>query len=197
MKGPEKPLVFETTEDGCIVPISHKLDAKGYFRKQVTRYGRTFRDYYHRVVYRDHYGEDSIPEGWEIDHLCRNRACCNIRHLWAIPRREHQYLTSKMRDADLKEEARIYWEMHSRNLTGQQLGDAIGRHQVTASRWIRDWRAEDPEPYVDPKTLRRQLAREHWESTGRTIGPTALANMFGVEQSNGTLWIHRWKAEAA
>jgi hypothetical protein len=36
----------------------------------------------HRVTYADHWG--GIPEGKHIDHLCRNRACCNPTHLEAV-----------------------------------------------------------------------------------------------------------------
>lgn len=30
-----------------------------------------------------------IPDGLEIDHLCRNRACCNSGHLEAVTHREN------------------------------------------------------------------------------------------------------------
>ena len=31
-----------------------------------------------------------IPEGMELDHVCRNRACCNPTHLEPVTRRENQ-----------------------------------------------------------------------------------------------------------
>lgn len=41
----------------------------------------------HRVVYEGMVG--SIPEGMELDHLCRVRACCNPRHLEPVTHREN------------------------------------------------------------------------------------------------------------
>lgn len=38
--------------------------------------------YTHRYSYELHMGE--IPDGLVIDHLCRNRACCNPTHLEAV-----------------------------------------------------------------------------------------------------------------
>lgn len=39
-------------------------------------------DYAHRVAYLMFNGD--IPDGLEIDHLCRNRMCCNPDHLEAV-----------------------------------------------------------------------------------------------------------------
>ena len=45
-------------------------------------------DYAHRVYYKRLRG--AIPQGHQIDHLCRNRACCNPAHLEAVTERENQ-----------------------------------------------------------------------------------------------------------
>lgn len=44
-------------------------------------------DYAHRVAYR--LAKGPIPQGLVIDHLCRNRACCNPAHLEAVEQREN------------------------------------------------------------------------------------------------------------
>ncbi len=38
-----------------------------------------------------------VPEGLEIDHLCRNRACCNPQHLEAVTHQENLRRAAKAR----------------------------------------------------------------------------------------------------
>ena len=41
----------------------------------------------HRVVFEAAYGP--IPEGMEVDHICRNRSCCEVTHLRLVTRKQN------------------------------------------------------------------------------------------------------------
>lgn len=50
------------------------------------------RAYPHRVSYREFVGE--IPENMSIDHICKNRKCCNPKHLQVLSIKENILLGS-------------------------------------------------------------------------------------------------------
>jgi len=60
----------------CVEPRA-KPNEYGYVRwyKVDKNKGRPL----HRVIWEMVYGK--LPAGRELDHLCRNRACCNLNHL--------------------------------------------------------------------------------------------------------------------
>jgi len=73
----------QIADDGCwLWPGQKTLAGYGQMRT-----GPGQRDYTHRISYRLLVAP--IPEGTEIDHLCRNRLCYNPEHLEAVTHREN------------------------------------------------------------------------------------------------------------
>lgn len=66
--------------NGCWVWTAGTLLGYGQFRGSAETYA-------HRWAYVALVGP--IPEGLQLDHLCRNRACCNPAHLEPVTRKEN------------------------------------------------------------------------------------------------------------
>ena len=60
----------------------------GYGMFAVRRDGRWTQTTAHRAAYEASRGP--VPDGWEVDHRCRNRGCCNPAHLDAVTLRENR-----------------------------------------------------------------------------------------------------------
>lgn len=67
---------------GCWVWVG-PVNFGGYGR--ITLNGKTAM--VHRLLYEHHAGP--IPAGLQLDHLCRNRPCCNPQHLEPVTSREN------------------------------------------------------------------------------------------------------------
>lgn len=74
--------VESDTNGDCWLWLGHRTD-KGYGRMSVD--GRLVR--VHRLAYEHFVGP--IPNGLQIDHLCRNRACVKPSHLEPVTNREN------------------------------------------------------------------------------------------------------------
>lgn len=68
----------ERSESGCWLYRGH-VSSKGYGKVRVRRLSREHLISAHRVAYE--YLRGPIPEGLELDHLCRVRHCINPEHL--------------------------------------------------------------------------------------------------------------------
>ena len=79
-----------------------------------TGYGTFGKAYTHRFAYELEVG--SIPEGYDIDHLCRNRGCCNPAHLEAVTHYENTRrawaLMTHCRRGHPFDEENTHWEVN-------------------------------------------------------------------------------------
>jgi hypothetical protein len=85
-------------EGDCLVVTSHTPNKDGYIRMFKGKDAQPRCEFYHRTVWQNVVGP--IPEGYEVDHKCRNRRCCNIEHLQLLTRSEHKTKTNKERYED-------------------------------------------------------------------------------------------------
>ena len=128
----KKELVLEITDTGCIIPISHKLNKDGYFRKVID--GKWVM--YHRFVMEEKFGK--IPDGYEVNHKCKNRACCNTDHLEILDGSEHAIESNTGRNGGRQEAAKAYW--FETRCKGVQLAEKFDVSFGIACRWIRKWK---------------------------------------------------------
>lgn len=131
-----KELVLERISNGCIIPTSHKLNHDGYFRKRVWVDGQLKSMMYHRYIWLE--SGKTIPEGYEIDHKCKNRACCNIEHLQCLSSTIHRTKDNTGRNSARKELAQKHW-LETR-CTGKELSDRYGVSSSAACKWIKSWK---------------------------------------------------------
>ncbi len=85
-----KLLKYVVIDEGCWAWAGW-LHTDGYGAFTVTEEGYTGPRtvYAHRFMYE--YAWGPIPEGLQVDHLCRNRICCNPWHLEAVTPQINRY----------------------------------------------------------------------------------------------------------
>ena len=83
---PEPPTRRDVLDSGYVVRESGCWEWTGAVSS--AGYGRLgASDYAHRASHEEFVGP--IPDGHEVDHLCRNRICINPAHLEAVTKREN------------------------------------------------------------------------------------------------------------
>lgn len=80
------------TPRGCWVGVGSDI-GHGYHQLHRRRGDRRWVQYVHRLAYQLAHGP--IPEGYEVDHLCRVPACCNPEHLEAVTPEENKRRVQK------------------------------------------------------------------------------------------------------
>lgn len=157
-----RPMRFAELDTGCFVCVSHCTGVKGYLRKKWVVAGVRVAEPFHRFIYKAHHGLSDIPVELEVDHICRNRACCNPKHLRLLDRSDHKRVTNTMRSDARIEEALCYWLSQvtvGLKCTGQALADRFNVSQATGNRWIRVWLQDDDVLEWIPKTAKLRSGR--------------------------------------
>jgi len=91
----------------------------------------------HRMYYEAAKG--AIPEGWQVDHVCRNRRCVNPDHLEAVTPAENSRRrpTNKL----TREKAELIRRQHEAGLTQRTIAAQFG---------------------IDPSAVSRIVSRQLW-----------------------------------
>lgn len=91
------------------------------------------KEYTHRLTWRIFRGE--MPDGYHIDHLCENKACCNPEHLDPVPPAENaRRATAKVTHCP---QGHAYDEVNTRSSGGHRKCRACDRERHRASHAAR------------------------------------------------------------
>lgn len=100
------------TSTDCIEPNYGHINQDGYVRvldKPRSQGGKL--KMCHRIKWIEIYGD--IPDGYEINHKCKNRKCCNPEHLECLTKSEHKSIDNGLR---YKTRADAVYKTHLENL---------------------------------------------------------------------------------
>jgi hypothetical protein len=123
-------------------------------------YGRVWRNNKRIAAHRAYYEQEvgPIPDGLQLDHLCRNRRCVNPDHLEPVTRTENQLRARPFaKKAHRKLTAEAVAFIRESNMTQDALAAKFGVSQSTISEARRGitWNEDSPLSHSE----RRELAK--------------------------------------
>lgn len=74
-----------------------------------------------------------IPEGYEINHLCKNRECCNVNHMEVISRSEHKSKDNSQR-YKVREDVIVAFIMKNPDMYQREVAHIFGMSQNGISK---------------------------------------------------------------
>lgn len=83
-----------------------------------------------------------IPEGYEINHLCKNRRCFNLKHLECLTKSEHKSKDNAQRYAHHFAEFKNFYP-HNKEMHQKEMGQLFDRSQACISKWIIKFNQEE------------------------------------------------------
>jgi putative phage-type endonuclease len=121
----------------------------------------------HRVVYESMRGR--VPKGMDLDHLCRNRACCNPDHLEVVTRSENNRRGNQARNpvghavALMRKPHRPLWLAKRKRLLGAtDVSAVLGYNpwKTPLDVWMDKTGRVEPEDLSDKYSVQRGLLLE-------------------------------------
>lgn len=134
-----RPLRFHRLEGNCFVCLSHCRRPDGYFRKEWQTPKGKLIEYFHVFIWKIHFGP--IPYGYDVDHICNNRACCNPKHLRLLTVSQNRTRKNTSHTMLKFEEANEFWLRHKPSI--RVLAELFAVSRMTATRWINKWSTLD------------------------------------------------------
>ena len=128
--GELRPLRFMETDSGCFVCISHRTNDRGY----VAIGSGPEREGLHRVIWKINHRD--IPKGFEVDHICGNPTCANVKHMQCVPVVDHRAITQERRSGDDRNAALFLRGLMG--FTARDTSELLGRGVQSIRKWTRD-----------------------------------------------------------
>jgi predicted XRE-type DNA-binding protein len=119
----------------CIVPDGGYPTQDGYLRvlTKPRKLGGKLK-MLHRIEWEKTHGP--IPDGFEVNHKCKNRGCSNTNHMELLTKSEHKSKDNALRYKDRAERVFVH-HMKNPDLTQKQLADLFGVTQSAVTKIIR------------------------------------------------------------